>query len=209
MGVGGISGRADGNGSGSSAHPVTQASKPPQSNKADPAKAGGKTPANQATPAGATVPTKTSAGIAADTGGTLSPAEPNSALVAGAQKGWIDAALGVPACNQGDIKPMIPVLNEIARGAADSDKAAIKGAVRKAGDQSPYDPYLAGIHDPRAVTRTGDCVAGLFKRQEPGEALVRKAIDNDQLDRVVHEVLALGAAIAMTGGTQTRAQRSS
>lgn len=86
----------------------------------------------------------------------------------------------MPACNQVDIKPLIPVLNEIARGAADSDKAAIKGAVRKAGDQSPDDSYLAGIHDPRAVTRTGDCVAGLFKRQEPGEARVRKEINNDQ-----------------------------
>lgn len=206
MGVRGIGGRADANGSGSSADPVTQTDKPKpgpkttQSGQAGSAKAGGTTPANQATPAGATAPTKTGAGIAANTGGTLPPAEPNSALVAGAQKGWIDASLGVPACNQGDIKPMIPVLNEIARGAANSDKAAIKGAVRQAGDQSPDNSYLAGIHDPRAVTRTGDCVAGLFKRQEPGEALVRKAIDNDQLDRVVHEVLALGAAIAMTGG---------
>ena len=197
MGIG-IGGRADANGSGSSAHVAAPVNQPRKS----PAHAGG-TP--QPSPNGSTataVPTNTKAGIAGVAGGPLPPAEPDvDSLAAGARKGWASTVSQVPACTNIDIDGgLMPWLNQIAHGSSNSNAPVIQNAVRAAGDLRPNVPYLQNIPDPTGVSITGHCIAGIFGGQAAGDVLVRQLVDDDQLNRIIGEVIALSDAIAPDGG---------
>ncbi len=198
MGTDAIGRKADADGSGSSAHPAAPAAKPKteateatrtQSNQAGSAKA----PTGQA---------KVKAGNAAVEGGSLPPAEPDPALIAGARKAWASAAERVPACKDLDTEPLVPFLNQMAFGAATSNKVVTREAVQRAGNLVPEIQYLPGIHDAIGVGATGQCITKIFDKPTVGETLVRQAVDDNQFDRVTEEVLALNAAIVAKGGLE-------
>jgi hypothetical protein len=190
MGIGGIGGRADADGSGSSAYKAAPAIKP----KTEPTAAAGAGSASTA------VPAKAGAGRAAFDGGFLPSAEPEPpAIAAGARKSWDSVAGQVTACRNVDIVPLIPFLNEIARGATAQDKGAIEGAIRGAGNLDP-EISLPGIHDPGDASVRGHCVDEIFNKQEVGETLVRQGTRDDQFARAVDGVFALSAALKRIGG---------
>ena len=124
MGIG-IGGRADANGSGSSAYTIAQANKP----KTEPAKPGGTAQPNQKGSANTTVSTTTGSGSAGVKGGTLAPAEPDAATLAGARKAWTSVAAQAFSCREVDVRSLVPTLNEIARASGVSDKDAIRDAL--------------------------------------------------------------------------------
>ena len=151
------------------------------------------------------MPTNTKARIAGVAGGSLLPAEPDvDSLAAGARKGWAYTVSQVPACTNIDIDDgLMPWLNQIARGSSNSNEPVIKNAGHTAGDLRPNVPYLQNIPDPTGVSVAGHCIAGIFGGQAAGDVLVRQLVDDDQLNRIVGEVIALSDAIATDGGLST------
>jgi hypothetical protein len=132
----------------------------------------------------------------------LPPPEPDPALLAGARKAWASAAERVPACNGIDTEPLVPSLNQIALGAATSDKVVMREAIHGAGNLVPEIQYLPGIRDAIGVGATGQCITKIFDKPTVGETLVRQAVSDDQFDRVTEEVFALNAAILAKGGLE-------